>query len=372
MPYRSPSHASTPLRALPLLVLLALLLGGCGAAPPPPAAQWGSAASASATATVPPQVIATTAKAIPPTTPPPTAAIPVAAAATPAREAATVVAVVDGDTIKVRFADGHTDTVRYIGIDTPETKDPRTTVECFGEAASAKNSELVAGRAVALEKDVSERDRYGRLLRYVWVTGDGGEERFTNAELVQWGFAAATSYPPDVRYQERFRSLQQAAQGQKLGLWGACNSAHDPLPVAVPPSTTPPIVVPPQPTALPAIAPTGTPPVLRPTAPPVAPANTARLVASVSNASPTKNTVVTVTATLTDGGGQGLAGATMQTTWRYKTTTSSCAGGPSGASGTMTCGRSISQATAGYTVAIDVLVTYQGQTYRTTTSFTPR
>jgi len=81
---------------------------------------------------------------------------------------------------------------------------------------------------------------------------------------------------------------------------------------------------------------------------------------------------VTVTATLTDGDGRGLAGATMRTVWHYKTTTSECSGGPSGASGTMTCVRSISQATAGYTVLIDVLATYQGQTYRVSTSFTPR
>lgn len=180
------------------------------------------------------------------TSAPPTAAAP------PAREAATVLRVIDGDTIAVRFADGHTDTVRYIGIDTPETKDPRTTVECFGEAAAAKNAALVDGRAVDLEKDVSERDRYNRLLRYVWVVGDDGATRHVNEELVRWGFAAASSYPPDVRHQETFRSLQQAAQQQRLGLWGACRSAHDSLPtatvagpIAVPPTPTPRTAAPP-------------------------------------------------------------------------------------------------------------------------------
>ncbi len=253
-------------RAWIATALLALLLSACGATPASPTAARFAASTAPAPA---PGVSAA---------PPP--AVP------PAREAATVVAVVDGDTIRVRFTDGHTDTVRYIGIDTPETRDPRTTVECFGEAASAKNAELVGGRVVELERDTSERDKYDRLLRYVWVTGADGATRHANAELVQWGFAAATSYPPDVRHQERFRSLQQAAQDQRLGLWGACRSAHDPLPVAAPPTAVPPTVAPAQPPTPP--TPTSKPPIAQPTAPPVAPASAAQLVASVSNASPTK------------------------------------------------------------------------------------
>ena len=313
------------------IVLLAFLLSACGAAPTTTSAARSAASTATASGPVPTATVAPTATPSRASVAPGSAAPPTAVP--PAREAATVVRVIDGDTIAVRFADGHTDTVRYIGIDTPETKDPRTTVECFGEAASAKNGELDAGRAVALEKDTSERDRYDRLLRYVWVTGGDGAERFANAELVQWGFAAASSYPPDVRHQETFRSLQQAAQAQRLGLWGACRSAHDPLPVAAPPTAVPPAVAPAPPPTAPAPIPTGKPPVAQPTAPPVAPASAAQLVATVSNASPTKNTRVTVTATLTDDGGRGLAGATMRTVWHYKTTTSACAGGPSGADG---------------------------------------
>ena len=188
------------------------------------------------------------APATPTPAPSPTAKPPAATTITPpatavpapiAREPATVVEVVDGDTIKVRLANGRVDTVRYIGIDTPETKDPRTSVECFGAEAAAKNAELVGGRVVELEKDISERDRYNRLLRYVWVAGDDGNERHANEELVKWGFAAASSYPPDVRYQERFGGLQRAAQTQKIGLWGSCASAHAPLPVAAPSPSAP-------------------------------------------------------------------------------------------------------------------------------------
>jgi micrococcal nuclease len=111
-----------------------------------------------------------------------------------------VVDVVDSDTIKVPFPGGRVDTVCYIGDDTPETNDPCTAVECFGIKAAAKNAELVAGRAIELEKDISERDKYDRLLRYVWVVGDDGNLRHANEELVQWALAAASSYPPDVRY----------------------------------------------------------------------------------------------------------------------------------------------------------------------------
>lgn len=152
----------------------------------------------------------------------------------PSREAATVISVTDGDTIKVRLADGRVESVRYIGIDTPETKDPRTTVECFGREAAAKNSELVAGRTVYLEKDVSERDKYQRLLRYVWVAGDDGVTRMANEELVKFGYAASSSYPPDVRYQERFRALEQAARSQGIGLWGSCASPHAPISTPTP------------------------------------------------------------------------------------------------------------------------------------------
>ena len=130
------------------------------------------------------------------------------------RTVAQVVRVIDGDTIEVRIED-RTYKVRYIGMDTPETKHPQKPVEWMGEEAAVENEKLVGGRSVELEKDVSETDRYGRLLRYVWV-GD----MMVNAELVRLGYAQASSYPPDVRYAELFRELQREAREAQRGLWG--------------------------------------------------------------------------------------------------------------------------------------------------------
>ena len=125
--------------------------------------------------------------------------------------------VVDGDTIELDSGQK----VRYIGINTPETVDPRTTVQCFGREASAKNKELVEGKKVRLEKDVSETDQYGRLLRYVWV-----DSVFVNDYLVKEGFAYATAYPPDVKYQALFSSSQTSAQANKKGLWATCENGR--------------------------------------------------------------------------------------------------------------------------------------------------
>jgi micrococcal nuclease len=144
---------------------------------------------------------------------------------TPGRVQAQVVRVVDGDTIEVDMG-GHIYAVRYIGIDTPETQHPDKPVEPFGPEASAKNEELVGGKVVELEKDVSETDRYDRLLRYVWV-GD----LMVNAELVRLGYAQVSTYPPDVKYQELFLQLQQEARDAGAGLWGQ----PEPTEVAAPP-----------------------------------------------------------------------------------------------------------------------------------------
>ena len=126
---------------------------------------------------------------------------------------AKVVRVVDGDTIQVDI-NGYLYKVRYIGIDTPETVHPTKPVEYFGKEASEKNRELVEGKTVLLEKDVSEVDKYGRLLRYVWV-----DDMMVNAELVRLGYAQVVTYPPDVKYQEYFVQLQREAQEGGLGLW---------------------------------------------------------------------------------------------------------------------------------------------------------
>lgn len=126
--------------------------------------------------------------------------------------------VVDGDTIKL----SNGKTVRYIGVNTPETVDPRRPVGCFGKEASAKNKELVLGKTVRLEKDVSETDKYGRLLRYVYIEGTGSAQVFVNDYLVRQGYAYAVSYPPDIKYQNIFQRSQAFARSQNKGLWSAC------------------------------------------------------------------------------------------------------------------------------------------------------
>lgn len=131
----------------------------------------------------------------------------------------TVSEVIDGDTIRVAFDDGATDTVRYIGVDTPETVHPRRGIECFGPEASDRNRQLVEGRRVLLERDVSERDRYGRLLRYVWLEDS---TTFVNATLITEGFAQVVTYPPDVRHSEYLREVQRQARENNAGLWGGC------------------------------------------------------------------------------------------------------------------------------------------------------
>ena len=123
--------------------------------------------------------------------------------------------VIDGDTIKLTNGER----VRYIGIDTPETKHPKKPVQYFGEEAYEANRKLVEGRKVRLEFDVEKRDKYGRLLAYVYV-----DDTFVNAWLVENGFAQVMTVPPNVRYKELFLKLQKDARENKKGLWGGVGS----------------------------------------------------------------------------------------------------------------------------------------------------
>ena len=137
-----------------------------------------------------------------------------------------VVDVVDGDTIKVLLdQDGQTYTVRYIGMDTPEST---TQIEYFGAEAASKNVQLVSGKNVALIKDVSETDRYGRLLRYVIV-----DDLFINYELVAQGYANTASYPPDIACIPTFQEAEQNARNSNLGLWNAPPTLA-PIPTSAP------------------------------------------------------------------------------------------------------------------------------------------
>lgn len=128
-------------------------------------------------------------------------------------ESKIVTRVIDGDTIEIEGGQK----VRYIGINTPETKDPRKEVECFGKEAAGENNKLVMGKRVKLEKDVSDKDKYGRLLRYVYVG-----ELFINLELIKNGYAQIMTYPPDVKYQKDFLTAEKQAREQNLGLWSKC------------------------------------------------------------------------------------------------------------------------------------------------------
>ncbi|MBI4609886.1 MAG: thermonuclease family protein [Candidatus Rokubacteria bacterium] len=125
----------------------------------------------------------------------------------------TVVRVVDGDTIHVRVGD-RVERVRYIGVNTPELHHPTRGEEPGGREALELNRQLVAGKRVRLELDIQERDRYGRLLAYVWVA-----DLMANAELVRRGYAQVMTVPPNVRYQALFLKLQRDAREAGRGLW---------------------------------------------------------------------------------------------------------------------------------------------------------
>lgn len=124
----------------------------------------------------------------------------------------------DGDTIGVDM-NGAKEKVRFIGVDTPETHDPRKPVQCFGEVAAAFTKSLIGKNDVRLEADPldTNRDRYGRLLRYVYLP-DG---RLVNGELIKQGYAFAYVGFPFSKMEE-FRSYQQHARDNNLGLWGTC------------------------------------------------------------------------------------------------------------------------------------------------------
>ncbi len=134
-----------------------------------------------------------------------------------------VVRVVDGDTIVVNI-NGKDEKVRLIGIDTPEVVDPRRPVQCFGREASAKTKELLNGKSVLLEFDPTQgdRDKYGRLLRYVFLE-DGAS---FNELMIKEGYAHEYTYRMSYKYQNQFKTAQTYARENKKGLWadGVCGN----------------------------------------------------------------------------------------------------------------------------------------------------
>lgn len=212
--------------------------------PPPPAAAAGAVTS------VPPTPVPPTPTPLPPTPVPPTPVPPTPVPPTPTPDPlaypsmppdlprATVLSAVDGDTLEVQL--GTTvETVRLIGIDTPETRDPRRPVECFGREAAAETARRAPpGATVALQADPTQgdRDRYGRLLRYVWLPEEG---RLLNLELLIGGFAVEYTYATPYQYQAVFQKAARDARDRGWGLWAATTCQGDPDRPADPPTPTP-------------------------------------------------------------------------------------------------------------------------------------
>ncbi|HLD03371.1 MAG TPA: thermonuclease family protein, partial [Candidatus Dojkabacteria bacterium] len=143
-----------------------------------------------------------------------------------AAETYLVTKVVDGDTFNLLLND-KTETVRLIGIDTPETKAPNKPVECFGQEATVKLTSLIANKKVSIEFDPSqgERDSFGRLLLYVWI-----DSTFVNEEMIKQGFAYEYTYNLPYKYQAEFKAAQNTAKNNGLGLWGAVCVTNTPAP----------------------------------------------------------------------------------------------------------------------------------------------
>lgn len=136
-------------------------------------------------------------------------------------ERAFVTKVVDGDTIEVSL-NGEENLVRLLGIDTPETLDPRKPVQCFGKESSNKTKKLLDRKSVILEKDITEKDKYGRLLRFIFLPLENGQLLFVNDYLIREGFAKVLTIPPDLKYAQKFLEAQREAREGKRGLWGSC------------------------------------------------------------------------------------------------------------------------------------------------------
>ena len=132
----------------------------------------------------------------------------------------TVVRAVDGDTIIVRGGGDRIEDVRLLGIDTPETVDPRRPVGCYGPEASAFTKHLVTGRTVILRYDPELHDPYGRFLAYGWLAGP--RPLFVNAELVRRGYARSYPFTPNTVHAALFAALERSAAVAGRGLWHAC------------------------------------------------------------------------------------------------------------------------------------------------------
>jgi micrococcal nuclease len=131
----------------------------------------------------------------------------------------------DGDTLVLSLS-GRDEKVRLVGIDTPETKKPGTPVECFGHEASTRLAELVpVGTDVRIERDAEARDRYGRLLAYVYRRSDN---LFVNLAMVRDGYAGQLTIAPNTTYAAEFSAAEREARSDQRGLWPQCGGNHEP------------------------------------------------------------------------------------------------------------------------------------------------
>jgi micrococcal nuclease len=133
-------------------------------------------------------------------------------------ETVKVARIIDGDTIVL--SDGRR--VRYLGINAPEITTNAKKAQCFAQEAKTSNENLVLGKTVRLEKDTTNRDKYGRLLRFVFVNSVGGQEVLVNDYLIRQGFAKVLSIPPDLKLESQFNDALDEAQFNRRGLWEAC------------------------------------------------------------------------------------------------------------------------------------------------------
>ncbi len=133
-----------------------------------------------------------------------------------------VVRIADGDTVTVEIS-GARERVRYVGIDAPEVANQQTgrTAECGADAATEANRELVEGAELVLERDATDRDRFGRLLRHPWIQRDGAWTYVSEA-LVAAGAVEARTFEPDTLHDERLDRAERAARGAGTGIWGTC------------------------------------------------------------------------------------------------------------------------------------------------------
>ena len=147
------------------------------------------------------------------------AAAPLSSVPTTLHANATMLRVIDGDTIDVDIS-GHRERVRLIGIDTPETKKPNTPVQCFGPEATVYTTSLLpTDTPLHLERDVVGRDDYGRMLAYVYVAADG---TFANMQIIRQGYARPLTIAPNVAHADDFAAAARLAEADNIGLWARC------------------------------------------------------------------------------------------------------------------------------------------------------